>query len=162
MTSSPAGGVRDRETIIQKKTGRPVRFEITEQTRNAVGEAARRSRPAERPVPADEKSGLHSCFAAPDATARCACSADILRPNPTAQTHHLQIIQHDHPSFRALIMFRKVLRRDVKARAAYSALKVDLASKHQTDRSAYSNAKTEFVQAILEAEGVSPSSRKSV
>ena len=49
MTSSPAGGVRDRETIIQKKTGRPVRFEITEQTRNAVGEAARRSRPAERP-----------------------------------------------------------------------------------------------------------------
>jgi hypothetical protein len=106
MTSSPAGGVRDRETIIQKKTGRPVRFEITEQTRNAVGEAARRSRPAERPVPADEKSGVHSCFAAPDATAGCACSADILRPNPTARTHHLQIIQHDHPSFRALILFR--------------------------------------------------------
>jgi hypothetical protein len=26
------GGVRGRETIIQKKTGRSVRFEITEQT----------------------------------------------------------------------------------------------------------------------------------
>ena len=59
-------------------------------------------------------------------------------------------------------MFRDVLRRDVKAREAYSALKADLAKKHQSDRNAYSNAKTEFVQAILEAEGVSPSSRKPV
>jgi GrpB-like predicted nucleotidyltransferase (UPF0157 family) len=86
----------------------------------------------------------------------------FLRPNPMARTHHLHIIQHDHPSFRALIVFRNVLRRDVKARAAYSALKADLASKHRSDRSAYSNAKTEFVQEILEAEGVSPSSRKPV
>src|SRR5215468_762884 len=30
--------VRDRATVIQKKTGRPVQFEITEQTRAAVGE----------------------------------------------------------------------------------------------------------------------------
>jgi len=86
----------------------------------------------------------------------------FLRPNPTARTHHLQIIQHDHASFRALIVFRDVLRRDVKAREAYSALKADLANKHQSDRNSYSNAKTEFVQAILEAEGVSPSSRKPV
>ena len=34
-----AGGrVRDRATIVQKKTGRPVQFEITPQTRSAVGE----------------------------------------------------------------------------------------------------------------------------
>src|SRR5262249_14806044 len=33
-----AGGrVRDRATVIQKKTGRPVQFEITEQTRSAAG-----------------------------------------------------------------------------------------------------------------------------
>ena len=31
-----AGRVRERGTIIQKKTGRPVQFEITEQTRAAV------------------------------------------------------------------------------------------------------------------------------
>jgi integrase len=30
--------VRDRATVIQKKTGRPVQFEITEQTRRAIGE----------------------------------------------------------------------------------------------------------------------------
>jgi integrase len=34
-----AGGtVRDRATVVQKKTGRPVQFEITEQTRAALGE----------------------------------------------------------------------------------------------------------------------------
>jgi hypothetical protein len=34
-----AGGrVRDRATVIQKKTSRPVQFEIAEQTRGAVGE----------------------------------------------------------------------------------------------------------------------------
>jgi site-specific recombinase XerD len=32
------GRRRDRATIIQKKTGRPVQFEITLQTRNAIGE----------------------------------------------------------------------------------------------------------------------------
>ena len=32
-----AGGrVRDRGTVIQKKTGRPVQFEITEQTRTSI------------------------------------------------------------------------------------------------------------------------------
>ena len=35
---STGGKVRDRATVIQKKTGRPVQFEITEQTRVAVGE----------------------------------------------------------------------------------------------------------------------------
>ena len=33
-----SGRVRDRATIVQKKTGRPVQFEITPQTRSAVGE----------------------------------------------------------------------------------------------------------------------------
>src|ERR1700726_3138520 len=35
---SASGRVRDRATVIQKKTGRPVQFEITEQTRSAIGD----------------------------------------------------------------------------------------------------------------------------
>ncbi len=31
-----AGRVRDRATVIQKKTGRPVQFEVTEQTRSSI------------------------------------------------------------------------------------------------------------------------------
>ena len=34
---APSGSVRDRAVIVQRKTGRPVQFEITEQTRAAVG-----------------------------------------------------------------------------------------------------------------------------
>jgi GrpB-like predicted nucleotidyltransferase (UPF0157 family) len=86
----------------------------------------------------------------------------FLRPRPETRTHHLQIIQHDHPNLRALIAFRDALRRDPKAREAYSSLKEDLSRKHPSDRNAYSNAKTEFVQSILEAGGFAPSSRKPV
>jgi integrase len=35
---APSGHVVDRATVRQKKTGRPVRFELTEQTRQAVDE----------------------------------------------------------------------------------------------------------------------------
>jgi integrase len=35
---SAGGTVRDRATVIQKKTRRPVQFEITEQTRSAIGD----------------------------------------------------------------------------------------------------------------------------
>ena len=35
---SAGGTIRDRATVIQKKTGRPVQFEITEQTRSAIGD----------------------------------------------------------------------------------------------------------------------------
>jgi integrase len=35
---SAGGTVRDRATVIQNKTGRPVQFEITEPTRSAIGD----------------------------------------------------------------------------------------------------------------------------
>jgi hypothetical protein len=45
-----AGGrVRDRATIIQKKTGRPVQFEITEQTRTSIQEASEGQRTEGKP-----------------------------------------------------------------------------------------------------------------
>ena len=86
----------------------------------------------------------------------------FLRPSPSARTHHLQVIQHDHPNLRALTVFRDALRQDRPLRKAYSSLKEDLARKHQSDRNAYSNAKTEFVQSVLETAGVSLSSRTPV
>src|SRR6516162_7946156 len=86
----------------------------------------------------------------------------FLRPNPAARTHHLQIIQQGDPNILALIAFRDALRRDPKAREAYSSLKENLANKYRDNRDAYSNAKTEFVRSILQSRGVVPSSRKPV
>ena len=54
------------------------------------------------------------------------------------------------------------LRQDPPLRKAYSSLKEDLARKHRSERNAYSNAKTEFVQSVLEAAGVGLSSRTPV
>jgi integrase len=38
---APSGYAMDRATIRQKKTGRPVRFELTDQTRSAVDDYLR-------------------------------------------------------------------------------------------------------------------------
>jgi GrpB-like predicted nucleotidyltransferase (UPF0157 family) len=84
------------------------------------------------------------------------------RPSPSVRTHHLQVIQYDHPNLRALIAFRDALRQDPQLRMAYSSLKEDLARKHKSDRNAYSNAKTEFVRSVLEAAGVGRSWRTPV
>lgn len=86
----------------------------------------------------------------------------FLRPRPEARTHHLHVIQHDHPNFHALIVFRDVLRQDAAVRQAYAALKDDLAGRYRDDRDGYSNAKTQFVQQVLVAEGLAPSSRRAV
>jgi integrase len=40
---APNGYVLDRATVRQRKTGRPVRFELTEQTRHALDEYLRLS-----------------------------------------------------------------------------------------------------------------------
>ncbi len=76
----------------------------------------------------------------------------FLRPTPAARTHHLQLIQHDDPAFRALVLFRDALRADAGLRSAYAGLKDKLAQAFSTDRDAYTNAKTRFVQAVLKAE----------
>jgi len=86
----------------------------------------------------------------------------FLRPDPAARTHHLQVIQYDDANARALIAFRDALRRDAGLRDRYDALKEELAGRHRSDRNAYSNAKTAFVQAVLGAEGAAPSSRQPV
>lgn len=36
---APNGYMMDRATVRQKKTGRPVKFELTDQTRQAIGPA---------------------------------------------------------------------------------------------------------------------------
>jgi GrpB-like predicted nucleotidyltransferase (UPF0157 family) len=84
----------------------------------------------------------------------------FLRPKPTARTHHLQIIELDHPDCRALIVFRDALRGDAKLRDAYASLKDELAAKFPEDREAYTNANSDFVQSVLRSwQGIGSSRR---
>jgi GrpB-like predicted nucleotidyltransferase (UPF0157 family) len=84
----------------------------------------------------------------------------FLRPTPAARTHHLQIMQHDHPELHKLLLFRDALRNDPALRQAYVALKDRLAEQHHRDRNAYTDAKSDFVHAVLQAAGAAPSSRR--
>ena len=77
----------------------------------------------------------------------------FLRPRPDARTHHLQIIAQGHPAARALIVFRDALRDEPNLRESYATLKDRLAEQHRTDREAYTNAKADFVRAVLQSKG---------
>lgn len=78
------------------------------------------------------------------------------RPHPAARTHHLHVIEHDHPHARALIAFRDALRADPGLRTGYANLKERLASQHRSNRNAYTNAKSEFVAGVLRSVGIEP------
>ena len=84
----------------------------------------------------------------------------FLRPTPAARTHHLYLMQHDHPELRRLLSFRDALRGDAGLRDAYAALKERLADQHRADREAYTDAKSAFVQSVLEAAGAGRSGRR--
>jgi GrpB-like predicted nucleotidyltransferase (UPF0157 family) len=84
----------------------------------------------------------------------------FLRPTPAARTHHLQIMQHDHPELHKLLQFRDALRANPALRQSYAALKGRLAEQHRLDRDAYTDAKSEFVRSVLRSVGAAPSSRQ--
>ena len=86
----------------------------------------------------------------------------FLRPTPAARSHHLQIMQHDHPERHKLLLFRDALRTNAALRHEYETLKDRLAARHPMDRDAYTDAKSDFVRSVLRAAGADPPSRLPV
>lgn len=68
------------------------------------------------------------------------------------RTHHLHI-HADADEFRRHMIFRDQLRLHAEDRAAYEALKHDLAARFRTDRVAYADAKSDFIDAIVARSG---------
>jgi GrpB-like predicted nucleotidyltransferase (UPF0157 family) len=65
-------------------------------------------------------------------------------PPAPQRTHHLHIYA-DPADLERHVTFRDRLRADAQVRAAYLALKRDLASRFAADREAYTNGKTSFI-----------------
>ena len=63
--------------------------------------------------------------------------------------HYLYLCVADNAEHRRQVAFRDYLRANEEAADRYSALKRKLATQHGMDRHAYSEAKTEFIEAIL-------------
>ncbi len=72
------------------------------------------------------------------------------KPSPAERTHHLHLIEADHPQFAARLAFRDHLRGHPAATDAYAALKFELAARYRDDRDGYTEAKADFVRLVLE------------
>jgi GrpB-like predicted nucleotidyltransferase (UPF0157 family) len=65
------------------------------------------------------------------------------------RTHHLHLVVHDSPVWHERLKFRDALRSGPDLAAKYAALKIHLAGTYPDDREAYTDAKAEFVHAIV-------------
>jgi GrpB-like predicted nucleotidyltransferase (UPF0157 family) len=73
------------------------------------------------------------------------------KPSPERRTHHLILVPFDHPTFAARLAFRDALREDASLASEYEALKRELAGRHEYDREAYTDAKSDFVVRMTRA-----------
>ena len=83
----------------------------------------------------------------PDDTARLFFVKGL--PPAPHRTHHVHMVEPNSPLWERLL-FRDYLRTHANARDDYAALKRRLAAQFPDDREAYTNAKTDFIQAVME------------
>jgi GrpB-like predicted nucleotidyltransferase (UPF0157 family) len=69
----------------------------------------------------------------------------LCKPSPAVRTHHLVLIEAQHPEWGARLAFRDRLRSDPEAAARYVALKREVAARFPDDREAYTEGKAAFV-----------------
>lgn len=63
--------------------------------------------------------------------------------------HHLYLVVRDSEQHRLQIRFRDILRQAPRARAEYATLKIKLAPLLKSNRAAYTDGKTEFIESVL-------------
>ena len=69
---------------------------------------------------------------------------------PESRTHHLHVVEITSDFWRRHLLFRDYLRTHPEVAREYEALKRRLAERYRFDRQAYTEAKTEFIQAVVE------------
>jgi GrpB-like predicted nucleotidyltransferase (UPF0157 family) len=65
------------------------------------------------------------------------------------RTHHIHMFEARSDAWRDHVAFRDYLRADSEVAAEYEHLKRELAFRHSNDRDAYTNAKAEFIQSVI-------------
>lgn len=72
------------------------------------------------------------------------------KPSSSRRTHHLHLVPTGSRRFRDELAFRDYLRAHAGAAAEYGALKRRLAGEFEHDREGYTEAKGEFIRAIVQ------------
>jgi GrpB-like predicted nucleotidyltransferase (UPF0157 family) len=67
------------------------------------------------------------------------------------RTHHLHVVVHGSNAWVERLRFRDSLRSSAELAAEYAGLKIQMAATHTTDREAYTDAKSDFVNAVSRA-----------
>ena len=65
------------------------------------------------------------------------------------RSHQLHLVEHRSEFWQRHILFRDLLRKSPAVAQEYAALKKELAVQYRTDRLAYSEAKTPFIESML-------------
>jgi GrpB-like predicted nucleotidyltransferase (UPF0157 family) len=73
----------------------------------------------------------------------------LMRWRDGHRTHHLHIVEFGGAPWHDRLAFRDALRSDPETARRYAELKADLAARHASDREAYTDAKAEFVRAVV-------------
>jgi GrpB-like predicted nucleotidyltransferase (UPF0157 family) len=74
---------------------------------------------------------------------------EAFRPPPGEPRHHLYVLIEGATELRRHLAFRDALRADEGLRHRYAALKRSLAKAHKDERSAYTEAKSAFINSIV-------------
>ncbi len=69
---------------------------------------------------------------------------------PEGRTHHVHMVENATEFWQRHLLFRDYLRTHPETAEEYEALKHSLAREHRTDRDAYTNGKTPFIEAVVE------------
>jgi len=77
------------------------------------------------------------------------CAHWLCKPSDEVRTHHLHLVPFGSALWHDRLRFRDRLRSDARVAAEYAALKLELATRYEFDREAYTNAKGPFVRRIL-------------
>ncbi len=75
----------------------------------------------------------------------------LCKPSPQFRTHHLHLVPYRSRLWFERLAFRDALRSDSRLRREYAALKLRLAAESGSDREAYTDGKTGFIQRVLAA-----------
>ena len=76
------------------------------------------------------------------------------KPSFAMRTHHLHLIPYGSPLWHDRLKFRDLLRTDSTLAGEYTALKLELASRFEFDREAYTDGKTPFIIRALASPGL--------
>jgi GrpB-like predicted nucleotidyltransferase (UPF0157 family) len=102
-------------------------------------------------IPTLEESGYHYV---PEYEASLPERRYFRKPHHRPRTHHLHCVRLGGPFWLRHLAFRDRLRADPELAKAYFELKLRLASEHAGNRSAYTEAKSPFIESVLaEADG---------